>query len=375
MMKWSFKLARVRGILIQVHWTFLILVTYVAIAYASGGANLSGVAKGVALLLAMFGCVVLHELGHALTAQRFDINTKDITLLPIGGIARLERAPDEPVEEFFIAVAGPAVNVVIAGILWTILVATDSLQPIRSLLDLGGPFFVQLMWINVVLVLFNLLPAFPMDGGRILRSLLALRLDYGRATSIAAMMGQAMAVFFGFVALNPLNPFLLLIAIFVFLGARAEAQQVRIRTTLAGLTVRDAMLTDFTVLSGAHPLGEAANQLLAGSQQDFPVETDNRLIGMLYRPQLVAALKELGSAVAVSEVADADYATVRPDDSLHEALARLGLARCSSAPVLDPLGQLVGLLTLGNIDELMMLRTVYKGRDKRGMLAEIFATD
>ncbi len=374
-MKWSLKLARVRGILIQVHWTFLILVTYVAMAYASGGASAAGVAKGVALLIAMFGCVVLHELGHALTAQRFGIHTKDITLLPIGGIARLGRPPDDPTEEFFIAVAGPAVNVVIAGVLWAMLAATDSLQPIRSLLDLGGPFFVQLMWINVVLVLFNLLPAFPMDGGRILRSLLAFRLDYGRATAIAATMGQAMAILFGFLALSPLNPFLLFIAIFVFMGARAEAQQVRIRSALTGLTVRDAMLTDFTVLSGVHPLGDAAHQLLAGSQQDFPVESDSRLIGMLYRPQLVAALKKLGSAVPVSDVVQADYATVRPEDSLHEALARLRLAACSSAPVLDAEDGLVGLLTLENVGELMMLRTVFRGRDERGMLAEIFATD
>ena len=374
-MKWSLKLARVRGILIQVHWTFLILVTYVAMAYASGGASAAGVAKGVALLIAMFGCVVLHELGHALTAQRFGIHTKDITLLPIGGIARLGRPPDDPTEEFFIAVAGPAVNVVIAGVLWAMLAATDSLQPIRSLLDLGGPFFVQLMWINVVLVLFNLLPAFPMDGGRILRSLLAFRLDYGRATAIAATMGQAMAILFGFLALSPLNPFLLFIAIFVFMGARAEAQQVRIRSALTGLTVRDAMLTDFTVLSGVHPLGDAAHQLLAGSQQDFPVESDSRLIGMLYRPQLVAALRKLGSAVPVSDVVQADYATVRPEDSLHEALARLRLAACSSAPVLDAEGGLVGLLTLENVGELMMLRTVFQGRDERGMLAEIFATD
>ena len=374
-MKWSLKLARVRGILIQVHWTFLILVTYVAMAYASGGASAAGVAKGVALLIAMFGCVVLHELGHALTAQRFGIHTKDITLLPIGGIARLGRPPDDPTEEFFIAVAGPAVNVVIAGVLWAMLAATDSLQPIRSLLDLGGPFFVQLMWINVVLVLFNLLPAFPMDGGRILRSLLAFRLDYGRATAIAATMGQAMAILFGFLALSPLNPFLLFIAIFVFMGARAEAQQVRIRSALTGLTVRDAMLTDFTVLSGVHPLGDAAHQLLAGSQQDFPVESDSRLIGMLYRPQLVAALKKLGSAVPVSDVVQADYATVRPEDSLHEALARLRLAACSSAPVLDAEDGLVGLLTLENVGELMMLRTVFQGRDERGMLAEIFATD
>ena len=375
-MKWSLKLGRVRGILIQVHWTFFILIAYVVMVYSSGGANIAGVTKGVALVLAMFGCVVLHELGHALTAQRFDIHTKDITLLPIGGVARLGRPPDEPSEEFFIAVAGPAVNVVIALVLWAMLTATDSMQTIRSLLDLGGPFFVQLMWINVLLVVFNLAPAFPMDGGRILRSLLALRLDYGRATAIAATIGQALAIVFGFFALTPpINPFLLLIAVFVYLGARAEAHQVRIGATLAGLRVRDAMLTDFVVLSASHQLGDVVPHLRANRQQDFPVESDGRLIGMLYGPRLMAALKELGSATAVSAVSEEDYTTLRPEDSLHQALAQLRISQSSSGPVLDAEGRLVGLLTLENIGQMILPRSTPAGRGGDGTWAEIFATD
>ena len=375
-MKWSLKLGRVRGILIQVHWTFFILIAYVVWVYVSGGANVAGVTKGVALVLAMFGSVVLHELGHALTAQRFDIPTKDITLLPIGGVARLGRPPDDPREEFFIAVAGPAVNVVIAAVLWAMLMATGSMQTIRSLLDLGGPFFVQLMWINVLLVVFNLVPAFPMDGERILRSLLALRLDYGRATAIAATLGQALAIVFGFVALTPPgNPFLLLIAVFVFLGARAEAQQVRIGATLAGFTVRDVMLTDFVVLPASCHLGDVVNPPLARSQRDFPVESDGRLIGMLYRQRLEAALKELGGDAPVSAASEGDYATLRPEDSLHHALARLRLVQGSSAPVLDAEGRLVGLLALENIGEAIIPRLVSTGHDRRGRWAEIFATD
>ena len=374
-MQWSLKIAHVRGILIQVHWTFTLLIAWAVMVFASGGANLLGILKGVALLLAMFGCVVLHELGHALTAQRFNIHTKDITLLPIGGIARLERSPDEPIEEFFIAVAGPAVNVAIAALLWTGLVLTDSLVPARSLLDFGGPFFVQLMWINVVLVVFNLLPAFPMDGGRILRSLLAIPLEYGKATTIAAVLGQGMAIVFAFIALNPFNPFLLFIAVFVYMGARAEAQQVKLRSALDGVKVRDAMLTDFVVLSNRQRLADAAVQILAGNQQDFPVEGSGQLVGMLFRARLVAMLKERGDGASIAEATQTDFATVGADESLLQAITRLRIANLPAAPVLDSTGLVVGVLTMEGVGEQMIAKSVLPRRDARGALAEIFATD
>jgi Zn-dependent protease/predicted transcriptional regulator len=356
-MKWSLYLGQVRGIRLQMHWTFLLLVAWIVMSLASRGAAVPEIVGGVMLLLAVFACVVLHELGHALTAQRFGIQTRDITLLPIGGIARLERMPERPGEEFLVAVAGPMVNVVIASALGIVLLAFGSLEPMTAAIDVRAGFFGQLMWINVILVLFNLLPAFPMDGGRILRSLLAMRMEYARATSIAASVGQIMAVVFGAIGVLGWNPFLVFIAIFVYFGAQAEAQQVQVRSELMGVKVRDAMLSDFFVLSGHHSLGDAAQQLLAGSQQDFPVKSDGRLLGMLYRPRLVAALKEFGSDTAVADVVKPDFPTLDPEQPLHEALAQLRMAGSTSAPVVDARGRLVGLLTLENVGEWLILRS------------------
>ncbi len=372
-MRWSLQLGRVRGIKIQVHWTFLILIVWIVMMHASQGANALEVAEGVALVLAVFGCVVLHELGHALTAQRYEIQTKDITLLPIGGVARLERLPEKPIEEFWVAVAGPAVNVVIAVVLGVGLAVFGSIEPMRAALDVRAGFIGQLMWINVLLVLFNLLPAFPMDGGRILRSLLATRIDYARATAIAASVGQMMAIAFGLVGLFT-NPFLVFIAIFVYLGAQAEAEHAQTQSALSGVLVRDAMLTEFHVLSSGQSLGHAAHELLAGSQQDFPVIDEDRLIGMLFRPALVAALKKRGSDTPISTVVRTDCLTVHPDEALAVALTRLRTAGCASVPVLEA-GRLVGLLTLENVGELMMVQSALSRRDERGALAEIFATD
>ena len=373
-MKWSLRLGRVRGIPIQVHWTFLILIVWVVMIHASRGAGLLEIFDGVALVLAVFGCVVLHELGHALTAQRYGISTKDITLLPIGGVARLERLPEKPQEEFLVAVAGPAVNVVIAAVLWLALAAAGRLEPIAAVVDVRGGFVGQLMWINVLLVLFNLLPAFPMDGGRVLRSLLAIRLGHSRATAIAATVGQMMALLFGFVGLFS-NPFLILIAIFVYLGAQAEAQHARIRSALEGVVVRDAMMTRFRVLTTEQMLGDAARELLAGAQRDFPVVAGDRVVGMLLRDDLVRALKDGAAEVPITDVLRRDCVTVGEGDQLHEALARMRAVGCSAIPVLQ--GKvLVGLLTLDNVGELMMvqgtLRRQHRGRSR---MAEIFATD
>lgn len=379
-MKWSWKLGRVSGILIQVHWTFLILIAWVILVHASQGADVLEVAGGVFLVLAVFGCVVLHELGHALTAKRFGINTRDITLLPIGGVARLERMPEEPWREFFVAAAGPAVNVVIAGVLYAGLTFTGALDRAGDVAVVGGNPVVQLMWLNVILVLFNLLPAFPMDGGRILRALLAVKLDYVRATRIAAALGQGAAIFFGFVGLfgffgvvGP-NPFLVFIAIFVYLGAQAEAQQVQQRFALEGVTAADAMMTRFRTLAPDNTLQDAVDELLAGAQQDFPVVDGHRVVGLLVRAELVKALKQHGGDLPVTAVMRRDCPVVMRDEGLHQALTRLRAARCSSLPVLSD-GALIGLLTLENVGELLMIGSALDGTGGRGKLADIFSTE
>ena len=221
-MRWSWKLATVAGIGIYVHWTFFLIIGWIVMIRLGEGANAAGVLEGVAFILALFACVVLHELGHALTAKRFGIQTRDITLLPIGGVARLERMPEEPIQEFLVALAGPAVNVVIAailaGVLW--LSRGSSGFVLESLQSTD--FLMNLLVVNVFLVLFNLLPAFPMDGGRVLRALLThFTGDYVAATQVAASIGQMMAILFGIVGLFVIyNPFLVFIALFVYLGRR-----------------------------------------------------------------------------------------------------------------------------------------------------------
>ncbi len=307
----------------------------------------------MAFIFALFAIVVLHELGHALTARRFGIPTRDITLLPIGGVARLDRMPQDPKQELLVALAGPAVNVVLAAILFVVLELGEGLAAYGEVVRVGGRFLDQLFWVNVSLAAFNLLPAFPMDGGRVLRGLLALRIDYLRATQIAAAIGQAMAVLFGFVGLFT-NPFLVFIALFVWLGAAGEASMVQMRAALAGIPVQKAMVTDFRTLAPHDQLGRAVDYVLAGFQQDFPVVEEGRVVGVLTRSDLLNALARRGKEVRVGEVMQRDIETGGPWDMLEGVLGRLQRRRCHTLPVVQN-GQLVGLVTADNLGELLMI--------------------
>jgi Zn-dependent protease/CBS domain-containing protein len=366
-MSWSWRIGRVAGINIYMHWTFLLLLAFIGFLYAAQGSSWVGAAIGIGFVLAVFGCVVLHELGHALTALQFGVSTKDITLLPIGGVARLQRMPEHPGQELLVAVAGPLVNVVIAGVLAVVLWATGDLRTATptSITEIArGNFLANLMWVNGLLVAFNLLPAFPMDGGRVLRALLAMWLDYGTATAIAARIGQMMAILFGLVGLLASNPFLLFIALFVYLGAAAEAQQTEIRTLLSNVSVREAMLSRFQTLAPGDTLGTAADELLAGSQQDFPVVEEDRYLGMLQRKDLVRGIQEHGREAAVGELMTPDCATADLDDGLDAVMRRMNEQQCSTVPVFH-LDRLVGVLTLENVGEFMMLRSALKNGHHR----------
>ncbi len=263
-MKWSWKLATVAGIGLYVHATFFLLLAWIGITYWLAGGSAAAL-SGIAFILALFACVVLHELGHALTARRYGIQTRDITLLPIGGVSRLERIPDDPRQEVWVSLAGPAVNVVIAAALYAWLLFSQTLRPLSALTMAGGPFLERLLLVNVSLAVFNLLPAFPMDGGRVLRALLAMRMDYVRATQVSAHVGQAMALVFGLIGLFS-NPFLVFIALFVWIGAAQEASMVQMRTALSGIPVSRAMLTNFQTVAPVDAAKRVLELILAGSQ-------------------------------------------------------------------------------------------------------------
>jgi Zn-dependent protease len=358
-MKWSWKLGQIAGIDILMHWTFLLVLAFVAGWSLLHGEGVIGALTAVGLVLAIFTCVVLHELGHAMMAKRYGIQTRDITLLPIGGVARLQRIPDNPVEELWVAIAGPAVNVVIALVLGCILWLMGGFSFLDPQVLTGGNFLVILLEVNVILVLFNILPAFPMDGGRMLRAILAMRMDYTEATNVAANVGQMMAILFGLAGLMIGNPFLIFIALFVYLGAAAEARMVQVTTLLEGVPVRDAMMDHFRTLLPDANLETATQELLAGSQQDFPIVEDGHFLGMLRRQDLVGGLQNEGPKQQVKDLMQTDCPAVEDREMLNRVMEIMREHECSTVPVLHE-GRVIGLVTLENVGELMMVRSALR---------------
>jgi CBS domain-containing protein len=257
-----------------------------------------------------------------------------------------------------VAAAGPAVNVVIAGLLFVMLTAVGARPDLKNLEWVGGSFLNKLMVVNVWLVAFNLLPAFPMDGGRVLRAFLATRVEYTRATQIAARIGQMMAFLFGFVGLFT-NPFLVFIALFVWMGAEQEAAMVQMKSSLGGIPVARVMLTDFRALGPDDTLSTAIDHILAGWQQDFPVVFGDHVLGVLRREDLMRALAQGGSAALVRDAMQRDVQTADSHDMLESALARLRECNCRTLPVVHN-GQLVGMLTMENVGEFLMIQSALR---------------
>lgn len=353
-MRWSWKIGQFRGIGVYIHATFLILIAFIALSHWSESNSLGKTLEGVGFILALFGCVVLHEFGHALMAAHYGIKTRDITLLPIGGVARLERMPEEPLQELWVALAGPAVNAVIAAILFAWLHFTNTFTPLEQLSVSGGPFLERLMVVNVSLLIFNMLPAFPMDGGRVLRALLATQLEYARATHIAASIGQGMALLFAFLGFFG-NPFLMFIALFVWIGAAQESSMASMKAALGGIPVSRAMMTHFSQLRPKDALQRAIELTLATPQQDFPVLDDSRVVGILTSRDLMIALQQRGPDWLVEDVMNRDFLSLESNEMLDVGYTRIQAAECCmTAPVLLR-GELVGLLTAENVNEFLLI--------------------
>ncbi len=359
-MRWSWRIGRIAGIDVNVHATFFLLILWVVILHWLAGRSVEAVISGVVFIVALFACVVLHEFGHALTARHYGIPTKDITLLPIGGVSRFERMPDKPWQEFWVSIAGPCVNGAIALAIYLALFLTNGFRPVTGLSMTGGPFLERILVANLILAIFNLIPAFPMDGGRILRALLATRMDHVRATHIAAAVGQALALVFGLIGLFR-DPFLLFIAFFVWIGAAHEAQSVQIKDAFSGIPIRAAMQTKFSTLSTNNTLGDAVKMILDGSQHDFPVMWGDRVLGILTRANVLSGLSETGPEQLVTSVMEREFDTAEPNEMLEGVLNRLALSKTRVMPVLQD-GNLVGLVTAENLGEYMMVQNALHRR-------------
>lgn len=355
-MRWSIDVGRIGGITIRLHTTFILLLLWIGIGHYTAGGWVAAI-EGVAFILAIFGSVLLHEFGHALAARRYGIHTPDITLLPIGGVARLERLPERPKEELVVAVAGPLVNVLIAAVLLGGLFLTGRSELLQRFDLIGGEFFAQLLFVNLWLVLFNLIPAFPMDGGRILRALLATRLGFVRATNVAAQVGQAFAFLFVLLGFFT-NPMLIFIGMFVYMGASQEASSAQLRDFAESVPVASVMLTDVRALYEDTPLGDAVEALLRGTQREFPiVDREGRPEGMLCREDVIKALQSHGPHVPVYRVMQAQVPVLHRAEMLNRVFPRMQAGNYAALAVVDYDGMLVGLLTRDALAEAMMVQS------------------
>ncbi|AHM59642.1 peptidase M50 [Flammeovirgaceae bacterium 311] len=359
--RFSLYVGRYAGIKVFIHWTFWIILVWVYFIYYNINQDAGEGLQGVLFILALFGCVVLHEYGHALTAKKYNINTRRITLYPIGGIASLEAMPEKPGQELMVAAAGPLVNVVIALLLWAYLQFSGQMPDMGALQDadpadlqqIDLPFTFNLLVANIILVAFNLIPAFPLDGGRMLRAGLAFGMDRTKATRIAANIGQLLAiafVFFGFF----FNFWLVIIGFFVYMGAGSEARYESIRTGLADYRVEDVVMRKFSLLLPDDSLEKAVQLLLNSQEQEFIVASEDQVVGVLTRKELIRGLSEYGKTAPVSRAMSQDYIMLHPHMPLREVYHKMMTGGSTVNPVIEN-GKFIGIVNKTNIDELLMV--------------------
>ncbi len=359
----AFKIGRFSSIDVKVHWTFLLLLAFFAfIGYQASGSPLGALMAAVTIV-ALFLCVLLHEFGHSLVAQRLGIEIHSITLLPIGGVSNLESLPEKPADEVKISVAGPLVSVVLALLFFGVglLLGATLWVPTDLFMDIGsvGQFFFYLGYLNAVLAVFNLLPAFPLDGGRILRGLLATRLGAVRATDVSSVVGQVFAAAFFLIGLLSGNLLLALVAVFIFFGASGEAQMVRQRELTLGLTVSDVMGTKprTETVTPNHTFGQVLELVIHGYQEDFPVLDDgNHLVGMLTRDEIMTAAHSPERYSSVRDLMKTNVPTISSQADLFEDGLRILQQSGSRALPVTENGELVGMLTIEDVGQASLLR-------------------
>lgn len=365
-MRDSLKILTVRGINLRIHITFPLILIWAMLQFGLlTGRGWDGALFGLIVILLLFAIVVLHELGHSIAAQNYGIEVEEIVLLPIGGVAMLKRIPENPMQEFVIAIAGPAVNFAIA----IVLLIADSLFALGGrYADIGeglaamqtlsaAAVFNYIFAANLFLAFFNLIPAFPMDGGRVLRALLASRMDYARATAIAVAIGQTLAWMLGLWGFLTGAFFLIIVAIFIYMGASQEGQMVQVRHVLRDLTVRHAYSRQTRLLSPNATLADAVEQVVTGFQADFPICDGDRLLGILTYKNLVDALQKYEPTTPVTVAMTTDLEPLSPDDELMEAQQQMARQNVDVLPVVEQ-GHFRGLLTSRDVGEVYRLASI-----------------
>lgn len=355
-MKGSIKIGKIAGIGIFIHWTFTLLIAFIIFSNYRAGQNFEQILWSIIFVLSIFVTVLLHELGHALAAKRYDINTKDITLLPIGGLARLESLPEKPTEELVVAIAGPAVNIVLA-LITALFITIPGAEDLTIQLSSGvnsENFFLNFFIVNVWLALFNLIPAFPMDGGRMLRAILSMKFERYKATNIAARIGQTFAIVFVFLGVF-INPFLVFIGLFVFLAAKAESEFTQTKSLLHGYKVKDVLMQQYNSIDAGQPIKTAVKMLLDGQSKNFLVTENSHSVGTLSREEIIRALAEQGENEIIHKVMNKDLTFLDADAPLENAYQQVVENKSTLMPVVKN-NRLIGVLDTENILEFIMAK-------------------
>ncbi|MCK5880258.1 MAG: site-2 protease family protein [Sinobacterium sp.] len=355
-MKWAFKLARIAGIDVYIHYTFFLLVAWFAWrGYGESGLLIDAI-NGVIFICALFTCVVLHEFGHALTGRKFGVRTSHITLLPFGGIASMEAIPKQPKQEILISLAGPAVNVAIAGIIYVYLQLVPAQISQEQMSQGDWPFLVQLLYVNLFLAVFNLIPAFPMDGGRVLRGLLAIKLEYSTATLWASRVGKFFAAAFVAYGVASGNTMLIIIGVFIFMGATSENRVVQFNDKVKLISIENIATKNYHYLDDNQTF-YAAKQLLENyaEQQVFPVGTAAHLHSFVSGEKLLKAMQAINqdelARYTVDDIAKMmgsilePVKTVQADLSINEVVELVG-AQPAKLIAVEKEGRVVGILTI-----------------------------
>ena len=358
-MKWSVSIGRIFGINFRIHVTFFLLLFFIFTSVLKER-GFGGAVLATLFICAVFVCVLIHEVGHSLIGRHFGKEARSITLLPIGGVATMVEIPEKPAQEIAMSLVGPLINVVIAGVLYLFVghwagIASPNLEPgsVRA-------FFAELIGVNIMLAIFNLIPAFPMDGGRVLRGILAAKMDYVRATSAAVFIGQGLAVVFIFYGLF-FNWWLALIGVFLYMGAGGEKQHVLLRSLLHQVPVSEAMITDFRSVHPDEAIAGVLERFHHGSQEDFPVISEAGLEGILTRDRILASIHDKGLSVRVSDVMDRTFVSVDPDMPLDEVYKTLLASRKTAVAVVDK-GEVTGMVCLDGISRYLMFKTALSAK-------------
>jgi len=353
LMGWSINIGKIFGINFRIHVTFFLLLFFIFISVLPQH-GFQRALLATLFICAVFVCVLIHEIGHSLIARRFGKEAKSITLLPIGGIATIEEMPEKPIQEIAMSVIGPFINLIIAAILYMLVghwtgIGAPNLTP-----DSAKAFFAGLIGVNIMLAIFNLIPAFPMDGGRVLRGILAIRLDFVQATTTAVFIGQAIAMFFIFFGIF-FNWWLAVIGLFLYIGAGSEKQQVVLKSLLNNVPASEAMTTEFVALRPNDTLRKAIEHFHHGCQDDFPVLGDKGIEGVLTRERILASIHEKGLDVLVSEIMDRTFASVDPKMPLDGVYRKLLSNRKTAVAVVDK-DSVKGMICLDGISRYFMIK-------------------